>query len=333
MGRVVNILVFLHRLGRWQKWISEVPDVVIASSTYPMDIRPAARLARFYGARLVWEVHDLWPLSPIELGGMSRWNPLIVWMQRAENYACQKADVVVSMLPRANLYLVGQGMRLENFSYIPNGIDPAEWGDLASHSIPARHQRELFDLRAAGRKLIAYAGAHGVANALGTILDAAALCRDLPVTFLLIGNGAEKISLQARCTSLGLSNVVFLDQVPKSTIPALLRQMDILYIGLQRQSLFRFGISPNKLMDYMMAERPVICAIDAGNDPVTEAQCGLTVLPENPEALTAAIRDLIARPDDELVEMGARGRAYVETMHTYPVLAKRFLAAVQGSRT
>ena len=329
VGRVLNIVAFLHRLGQWRQWLDAKPDVVIASSTYPADIGAARRLAHRHGATLVWEVHDLWPLSPIELGGMSPRHPFILWMQRAENVACWSSDVVVSMLPKADLHLREHGMAPGKFVYVPNGIDPAEWvSDGDSIGLPAPHAAAIRAARDAGRMLVAYAGAHGVANALGSMLDAAALSRDESVTWLLVGGGTEKAALQRRVTTEGLANVVMLDPVPKAAIPALLGAMDVLYVGLQSEPLFRFGISPNKLMDYMMAARPVICAIAAGNDPVTDAGCGQTIAPEDPAALAAAVARMCRLTTEVRERLGQAGRAYVQRHHAYPVLALRFLDAV-----
>ncbi len=328
VGRVVNIAAFLRRLGQWRRWMRMKPDVVIASSTYPADIGASRRIARRHGAKLVWEVHDLWPLSPMELGGMSRWHPFIVWMQWAENAACRDADVVVSILPKAQEHLQRHGMAAHKFVHVPNGIDPAEWAPEAEAPVPAAHAAAVAAARARGDLVVAYAGAHGVANALGTLLDAAARLRDEPVTWLLVGDGPEKAALQRRAAAEGLARVQLLDPVPKRAIPGLLRQMDLLYIGLQREPLFRFGISPNKLMDYMMAGRPVLCAIEAGNDLVGEAGCGVTVAAEDPAAVAEGVRRLAALGAAERQAMGERGRAFVQSRHTYPVLARRFLEAL-----
>lgn len=333
VGRVVNIAAFLRRLGQWRQWLVGRPDVVIASSTYPADIGPARRLARHHGAKLVWEVHDLWPLSPIELGGMSRHHPFIMWMQHAENAACRDADVVVSMLPKADAHLREHGMEPRKFSYIPNGVDPQEWADGGDVQLPAAHAAAIRSARDSGHLLVAYAGAHGVANALDSMLDAAALCRGEPVTWLLVGGGPEKAALAARVAAEKLSHVQMLDPVPKASIPVLLRAMDVLYIGLQREPLFRFGISPNKLMDYMMAGRPVICAIDAGNDPVREAGCGVTITPEDPAALAAAVRAMHQQTAEDRETMGRAGRAYVEQNHLYAVLAQRFLDVIKPTQS
>jgi glycosyltransferase involved in cell wall biosynthesis len=95
--------------------------------------------------------------------------------------------------------------------------------------------------------------------------------------------------------------------------------------------IYRFGIAPNKLMDYMMAGCAVLHSVEAGNDPVADSGCGLTVAPEDPAAVADGLRRLAALPADERRAMGERGRAYVLAHHTYPVLAQRFLDAVKGA--
>ena len=331
LKRVANMFAFCRRLQQWDQWLGTAPDVVIASSTYPLDIYPARQIAHAHGSRLIWEVHDLWPLSPIELGGISPRHPFMLLLQKAENDACLSADVVVSMLPKADAHLRAHGMAQDKFIYIPNGIDPAEWSGQAETKLPATHAGVISESRDKGQMLVAYAGAHGVANALGTVLDAAAQLRDLPVKFLLIGGGPEKAALAERVANENLTNVDVLAPVPKWAIPALLREMDVLYIGLQRQSLFRFGISPNKLMDYMMAGRPILCAIEAGNDPVGKAQCGFSVEPENAAALADAVRRMKDVGADARRLMGQRGQEYVQSEHLYPELATRFLSVMKQS--
>ena len=116
--------------------------------------------------------------------------------------------------------------------------------------------------------------------------------------------------------------------IPKSQIPTLLAQADIAYIGWKRQPLYRFGIAPNKLMDYMMAGGPVLHSVEAGNDPVAEAGCGLTVAPESPEAVVQGLRQLATLSPGARRAMGERGRQFVLAHHSYPVLARKFLEAV-----
>ena len=329
VGRVRNIWAFLR--GVWAdtpRLIDEFrPDVVIASSTYPMDIWVARRLARRSGAKLVYEVHDLWPLSPIELSGMPRWHPFILLVQAAEDAAYRDADVVVSMLPKVHEYMASRGLDLRKLHIVPNGIALDDW------QAPPQPLREdvvqaLADARAAGRMVVGYAGSMGLPNALDTLLDAAALLRGVALQFVLVGDGHEQARLARRVADERLDNVTLLPPVPKAQIPSLLGEVDIAYIGWQQVPIYRFGIAPNKLMDYMMAGVPVLHSVDAGNDPVAEAGCGLTVSPEAPAAVAAGLRQLAALSADERRAMGGRGRQYVRAHHSYAVLAQRFIEAL-----
>jgi glycosyltransferase involved in cell wall biosynthesis len=333
VGRVRNIASFLAAVWRdGTRLVREFrPDVVIASSTYPMDIWVARRIARRCGALLVHEVHDLWPLSPIELSGMSRRHPFIVLCQAAEDAACRDADLVVSMLPKVHEHLRSRGLDLRRLAIVPNGIDPAEW-ERPAEPLRADVAALLGGAREAGRIVVGYAGSMGLPNALDTLLDAAVRLRGEPLQFVLVGDGHERERLVRRITDEVLSNVAWLPPIPKAQVPALLAGLDIAYIGWQRVPIYRFGIAPNKLMDYMMAGCAVLHAVEAGNDPVAESGCGLTVTPESPEAVAEGLVRLAALPAAELSAMGERGRAFVQANHTYPVLAARFLEAVAAAR-
>ncbi|MNR80310.1 putative glycosyl transferase [compost metagenome] len=334
LGRVRNMLAFVG--GAYKeaaRLAAELkPDAVIASSTYPLDIYPArriARLAKRHGAkgRVIFEVHDLWPLSPMELGNIPAWHPFIMGMQKAENDAYRAADRVVSMLPKAEAHMREHGMAPEKFAYLPNGIDVQEW-EASADPLPELHREVLERLRAQGRFIVGYAGSHGLANAMHHLIDAAPKLAGQPVTLLLVGQGPEKDALQSRAQ--GMDNVVFLPPLPKGAVPALLDATDALYLGWNRVPLYRFGISPNKLMDYMMAAKPIIHSVEAGNDPVAESACGFSVPPEDPEAIASAITRLMAIDPAERAAMGASGRAFVKAHHDYRVLAQRFLEVMEA---
>lgn len=330
IGRVVNIFSFIAQLTILAKKVARQfnPDLVIASSTYPMDVFPAAKIASIAGAKLVHEVHDLWPLTLMELGGMSRFHPFIVQMQLAENYAYRRADKVVSMLPLAQSHMLQHGMTSEKFVYVPNGIDADEWDNIESHSLPEEHGELIQQLKQKNFLLIGYAGGHALSNALDQLVDAASVLAQMPFAFLFVGAGAEKKALQEKAMSLGLDNVYFLPPVKKAAIPELLSHMDILYLGWRRNPIYRFGICPNKLMDYMMAAKPVIHAVEAGNDLVAESGCGYSVPPEAPKEIADAARRLADLSESERFEMGRRGKEYVTSKHNYKYLATVFLEKV-----
>lgn len=331
LGRIRNMLSFVRQLysgaaelvERWE------PEVVIASSTYPLDMIPARRIADLASAELAFEVHDLWPLSPMELGGMSPWHPFILVMQWAEDYAYSRADKVVSMLPTAKEHMLSRGMAPEKYYHVPNGICVEDWGG-ESEPLPQEHQQRLDALASEGKFLVGYAGAHGLANALDCLVGAA---RELPedVAVVLIGKGPEKERLQARVAEEGISGVHFLPAITRESVPAFLERMDAVFIGLQRQPLFRFGVSPNKLMDYMMSGTPVVYAIDAGNDLVAEAGCGVSVEAEDEGAIRRGILELRDMGPEERRELGAAGKRFMLENHDYRVLAERLLESVRPS--
>jgi len=325
VNRALNMFSFVRRLFQWRKWLKFSPDVVIASSTYPLDIFPAKRIAKKFSSRLVFELHDLWPLSPIELGGMSPGNPFIKLLQYAENYVCKNVDAVVSMLPCVIDHLVEHGLERDKFFYIPNGVVVDDWLN-CEEKVPEEIRHRLLEIRKSGKRVIAYAGAHGVANALKSFAEASVLLRDSSIHFVTFGGGPELESLIRM--SKGFPNFSTFGPISKKCIPDALSLSDFLFIGLQRQPLFRFGVSPNKLMDYMMAAKPIVCAISSGNDIVSDAKCGITCEPESPAAIASAIRVLLNCSESELVEMGRSGKQYVCSHHDYNHLAVEFLKVI-----
>ncbi|HEY4176136.1 MAG TPA: glycosyltransferase family 4 protein [Kofleriaceae bacterium] len=333
-GRILNMLTFVAGLyRRANRYAREFrPDAVIASSTYPLDIFPAHRIARKSGARLIFEVHDLWPLSPMELGQMSRLHPFIVTMQQGEDYACKHADVVVSMLPKADEHLVTRGMSASKFVYVPNGAVLEDWDLDGAPPLPAEHAAALARYKHEKRFVVMYAGAHGLLNNMALVLEAAQRLTDTSVLFCLVGQGPEKASLQNRAAELHLSNVDFLPAVPKTVVPRLLDGADALFLSFAPQPLFRFGVSPNKLLDYMMAGKPIIAAMRAGNDPIADHALGASVAPDDPDALATAIRALAAAPELERRRMGERGQKLAREQYDYGPLARHFADQFGGRR-
>ncbi len=361
LGRVRNIWSFCRQVWGDAKNLAEgfAPDAVIASSTYPMDIWVARKIARQANAsrpsqsstpaipqgdaatlgsgpasgrtQLVYEVHDLWPLSPIELSGMSPWHPFALLCQKAENDAYRNADRVISMLPKVHEHMAAHGLDLSKLCIVPNGITVEEWQG-EPEPLQAELAAHLALLKASGRLVMGYAGSHGLPNALDILLDAAKLLSQTEagrkIAIVMVGGGHEKARLAERVQAEGLSNVSLFDPIPKAQIPSLLKCFDVAYIGWQRTPIYRFGIAPNKLMDYMMAGCAVLHSVEAGNDPVAEAGAGLTVAPEDAAAVAQGALQLAACTAAERAAMGQRGRAYVLAHHTYPVLAQRFIEAL-----
>ena len=331
IGRALNVAAFLWRVWRQlPHLLSEYqPDAVIASSTYPMDIWVARALARRANAKLVYEVHDLWPLSLIELSGWPTWHPFVRLCQWAEDTAYRDADAVVSMLPKVHAYMAEHGLDLRKLTIVPNGISPDEW-ESAPEPLRADVAQVLGAARGGRKLVVGYAGSMGLPNALDTLLDAAKMLRDDPIAIVVVGDGHERERLVQRVKGETITNVTLLQPIPKAQVPAFLVALDVAYIGWQHMPIYRFGIAPNKLMDYMMAGCAVLHSVEAGNDPVADAGCGITVEAESPAAVADGLRRMAALSGEERRAMGARGRAHVLAHNTYPVMARRFIAALQA---
>jgi glycosyltransferase involved in cell wall biosynthesis len=300
-------------------------DVVICSSHHPFAIHPARRIARRWGARLIFEVRDLWPLTLIELGGASRRNPFILAMQFSEDYAYRHADSVVSVLPGARPYMVAHGMTTAKFRFVPNGVDLSEAS--ISAPLPPGHTDALARLRDRGAFVVGYAGRIGLANALETLISAMAECPDSDICLVLLGNGPLESDLRAQAASLGLDDrIIFLDSVRKDQVPDFLRRVDVAYVGYAPQPLYQYGVSPTKLADYMLASRPVLSAIDAPDDIVATSGAGISCRAGDVRGIADAIAKLRAMSASQRQEMGERGRSWLVAHRDYRLLAARFLS-------
>lgn len=324
-GRIANILAFV--LQTWARRLPVGPaDVVIASSHYPLAIVPARRLARRYGARLVFEVRDLWPLTLVELGGASRLNPFIVLLQLAEDYAYRVADLVVSVLPRAYEYMGPHGLDRSRYVYVPNGVDTHA---LEEAPLPAEHAAEIERSKARGEILVGYAGNLNLASSVESLIQAIARLRGAAISAVILGDGPARPRLAALCEELDVSSrVAFLPAVEKGRVQAFLRRMDVLYVGLRRRNLYRYGVSLTKLHDYLHSGTPVVCAIDGVVEGIAESGAGIQCPAEDPGAIAEAIVTLAGLPRAEREDMGRRGAAWIRRERDYGVLAGRFLEAV-----
>jgi len=326
LSRVLNMTTFVWQLWHQRRKIigDRKPDIIIAATPYILDIYPCKKLAKAYGARVIREVRDIWPLSLVELSGQSPRSPYIKLLEKAERYSYEESDYIVSTLPFADAHMYEHGLAQGKFLYIPQGVD-ADVDDTDESSIPSEHRQLLSTLHARHQFIVCYAGGHYGGYALDSFIDTSQRLSQQPIAFVLIGDGHKKTALQQRVTESQLSNVYFLPTVPRTCLQAILRKTDVLFLGREKAPVFRFGSSPNKLMDYLLSGRPVIHATDYGNDLVADSNCGVSISAENPELLASAIIRLAQLSDAERAEMGARGRDYVLVHHNYRALAERYL--------
>jgi len=213
----------------------------------------------------------------------------------------------------------------EQFVHIPNGIVLSDWEK--PEPLSQEHQHCFEELKRENKTIVCYLGGHALSNALDTLIETAELSKNDPsISYVLIGKGVEKDRLREKAKNL--ENVFFLPPVSKLQVPSALQQADILYVGAKPCSLYRYGISMNKVYDYMMAEKPILFGIESFNNEVEEAQCGVTIPPEDSVGLLNGIHKLKEMGHGELAVLGNNGKQWVLENCEYSSLAARFLDAM-----
>ena len=317
-GRMGNMLTYAARvlLPGVTKGL-ERPDVIVGSSVHPFAAWSGAILARRLRVPFVFEVRDLWPQTLVDLGRLREQSLITKVLRKLEKWLYDRADRIVALLPQADDYIVPLGVPKRKIVWIPNGVE--------LEGYPEPTQPLIHD-----DFTLMYFGAHGQANGLDCVLRAMAELQGRPdmshVRLRMIGDGPLKPSLLKLAEELQLRNVEFAGPVPKREIPSVAAEADAFVFNLIDAPVFKYGISSNKLFDFLAGARPVIFCCKSSNNPVADAHAGMTVLPGDPLALSQAIATLATMPAGERNEMGLAGRAYVERNHSFDSLAARFAA-------
>lgn len=330
--RFLNMLQYSFNLWRSKlvkHQYAAKPDVIIVSSSHPFHYFSARRIAKYYDAKLIFEVRDIWPLSLQLLTKISASHPIIKLLAFIEKFAYKHSDYVVSLLPNAYLHMQQKGLDLKKFVYIPNGIDPQDFASAKEQELPTSISQKVDELRQQQKFIIMYTGAHGIPNALDQLLEALIILKrrgDDKIHVISCGDGIEKEKLQRKATSNHLNNITFFDSISKTLIPSLLAKADATFLAWHDSPLYQYGVSANKIFDYMGAAKPIIHVANFKDcDPVIMSQCGISVLPNTPENLANAVSEISKLTIQELTEMGARGKQYVLQNHNYTQLAKKYI--------
>lgn len=317
--RVMNMLSYSYRVFKIGKFINiEKPDVIIGSSVHLFAVFTAYLLSRYYKSHFIMEIRDLWPETLIDIG-VPRWHPLVILLRIMEIFLYKKAEKILVLLPKADKYLEFLGVSNDRIVWIPNGVNLIKYEKAKIE----RYEKEENGF------VVMYTGVMGKANNIETILEAFKKLKNYKdIKLILIGDGPEKEELKKISVKNGLYNVHFLNAVPKQEVPSYLQMADVLIFNLINAPVFKFGISSNKLFDYLASGKPIIFASNAINNPVKEADAGLTVLP-NSEAIAEAIIRLYNLKEEERINMGRKGLEYVKKYHHIPILVDKLEEALK----
>ncbi|MGI8310915.1 glycosyltransferase family 4 protein [Saccharopolyspora hattusasensis] len=290
----------------------ERPDVVYASSPHLLTPLVGWVLARLRGSRFVLEVRDLWPQTLVELSHMREGSASHRAFSVLERWLCWKADHIVTVTDGWLPHFERLGVDPSRITTVSNSAEPEDF-------LPNPQLVPLRERVPVHGRLVVFAGALGAANGVQALVDAAAA---LPQhTFVLIGDGMVKPRLIAYARELSLSNVHFLDPIPKEEFCGILAGADIAVHTVADLPLFRRGMSPNKLYDYLAAGVPVVTTAEGEPETIVQsADAGIRVPPEQ---LATAIRKLAELDESELARMSSNAIAYVRRHKSRTVQARR----------
>jgi len=323
--RAWNMLTFSYNCYKIGCKFKDKPEVIIGSSPHPFAAFAAVRLARKLKAKFFLEIRDLWPQVIVDMGKLNQHHPITKAMRLLEKYLYRVADKIIVLAEGSKNYLIEKsGINESKILYLPNGVH------LSNFSY--KDDRDILRKRYNFNKFtLIYTGAHGPANSLDTILKAADRLRgNKDIEIVLVGDGILKESLLNRAKEMRLKNVRFFKPIPKTEIPGILSAADAAIITLKKVKVFSYGVSPNKLFDYMAARKPIICAVEGEMaEKVENIGCGISVIPEDEESIANAIIRLLNLSQDELRKMGDNGYKEIEKNYSREKLAQKLINLIE----
>jgi len=313
--RALNMMSYAWQAFRMGRGLKEKPDVIIGTCVHPAAAFSAYVTSVCKNSRFFFEVTDLWPQTLVDMGVLSEKNPVTWCLRCLEKFLYQKAERIIVLLPHADKYITCLGIPRDKIIWTPIGVDLSQYEDIKTYDGGIS---EVFT--------IMYLGGHAKYHGLEVVLEAANILQNEAksnVRFILVGDGPEKPNLIMLSQNLNLHNIEFRDMVPKYEATKLIGEADALIQCFKALDLLKYGVSPLKIFDYLPSGRPILCAMRGSNNPVEEAKAGITIPPENPQALAQAVTELIAMPPEERIQMGKNGLEYMKKYHDIRILTDK----------
>lgn len=287
--RILNFFDYTLRLftktGKFRK-----PDVIMATSVHPLTCVAGILLAKKYHCRCVVEIADLWPLTLVEYDAITDRHPVTRALYMLEHWIYKKADAVLFTMRGGKQYIIDQGwskdVALKKIFYINNGVD--------LDAYRSQEENEVYidpDLESTDTFKVMYTGSMGTANAMYDILNAADCLREQKnIQFILFGGGYLEEELKEYCKKKQITNVVFKGKVNKKYIPNILSKGNLNIMTGLSDRVSEYGLSMNKMFDYMASGKPTISNIQTQFDILEENHCGVTIGAGDAVAMAEAVR-------------------------------------------
>ena len=327
LKRIYNICEFAWKLPGVCKHFPK-PDAIVATSMPPTSCAMGVHLGRKWGCKTVAEIADLWPESIVAYGIAGPHNPAVLALRRLEKWIYKKADALIFTMEGAYDYIVEQGWEKEipraKVHYINNGVDLEQFDYNKEH-----FRVEDADLDEPDTFKVVYTGSIRKVNNLGLLLDAAKNVKDSRVKFLIWGDGDERAALEQRVRDEHIGNVVFKGKVEKKYIPSIVSRADLNFAHNDPSPLFRFGISFNKLFDYLAAGKPVLCDFPCPYNPAVTYGAGIEATDTQPQQIAKAIDALVTSAEQEWQSYCANARRAAED-YDFKRLTDKLIAVIES---
>ena len=329
INRVINILEYARKLPSVCKTL-EKPDAIVATSFDPISCYKGIKIANKYGITGVAEIADLWPETLVEYSGVSRKHPLVLFLRRIEKNIYLKADSIVYTAAGEYEYIVEQGWQQEipkeKVAYINNGID-LELFDYNKNTFVTADT----DLDDDSIFKVIYTGSIRRVNNLGGVLDVAKEIKNPQIQFLIWGDGDELPMLKKRLRDENITNVVFKGKVEKKYIPYITSRANLNYAHNSASPLFKYGLSFNKIFDYLAAGKPILCDFPSNYNPVIMGNAGVAVDTADPKDIARKIEEFVNMDSEQYINYCNAARKTAEE-YDFKILTKKLLDTINRTR-
>ncbi len=327
INRIKNIWQFAKRFPKVLDTL-EKPDAIVATSFDLFTCYEGIKYAKRHGIKAIAEIADLWPETLVSYKGVNPNNPIVKYLRRIEKKIYTLSDAIVFTMEGAYDYIKEQNWENvvpENkVHYINNGIDLEQFNYNKIH-----YQISDEDLRDNTIFKVVYTGAIRNANNLSLLVDAAKLIKNKDVMLLIWGDGDALDSLTKRIQEEHINNVIFKGRVPKSYIPFITSSADLNIVHGQESGIMRFGLSLNKMFDYLAAGKPILIDFHSPYNPVLDCGAGVESKDNTPAGIASAIESFATMDNDKKIKMclaaknGAKG-------FDFGVLTQRLIDTIES---
>lgn len=323
LKRIISMIEFMIRVFFYNKKLKNKPDIIYCSCPHPFNGLISLYLSKKYNVPFILEIRDLWPDTWVEMEAMTRRSPVFKIFEYIEKLLYKKADRIIGLMPGIEVFKK-KGIQEDKAVWISNGISIEKFDEDIKRIPKYKFDKNKFNFL--------YTGSIGTANALDIILEAAnKLKENTKICFNFVGEGPLKEKYLKYIKQNNLNNIKFYDGVNKEEVPALLKEADCLILPTKKTKLYKYGISPNKLFEYLAAGKIIFLSCETDYDYIESNNCGYTIEPENLQEYLKTIEKIVKLDSREKKEIEKNSRNLAISSFSMEVLGEKLKKLIEES--